>query len=69
VEFYSGYKGDERPLRFQVNGRTLQVSEILAQWHSPEGPCFRVRADDGEEYLLRRAGPEEWDVEARDRQR
>ncbi|MCC6861986.1 MAG: hypothetical protein IT158_25665 [Bryobacterales bacterium] len=63
VECYSGYKGDERPVRFEIDDRSLFVSEVLARWYSPQGPCFRVRADDGAEYLLRRTGEDTWEIE------
>ena len=54
IESHSGYKADERPLRFDWNGRTLPVKRVLGQWLEPEEACFRVLADDGQEYILRR---------------
>jgi hypothetical protein len=56
VECHAGYKADERPLRFtsQIRGgRTFEVKEVLDQWYGPEYHCFRVRADDGNLYILR----------------
>jgi hypothetical protein len=56
VECHAGYKADERPVRFtsEVPGaRTFEVKEVLDQWYGPEYQCFRVRADDGNLYILR----------------
>jgi hypothetical protein len=53
VECYSGYRADERPLRFVLRGREFQVQELDGQWYSPEDTYFRVRADDGNYYVLR----------------
>ena len=56
VECYSGYKADERPLRFTPltrDARTYKVEEILDRWYGIGYQCFRVRADDGNVYILR----------------
>jgi hypothetical protein len=55
VECYSGRKGDERPVRFQVGERFHIVEEILDQWYGPGDSFFKVRADDGNLYILRRS--------------
>ncbi|MBI4466925.1 MAG: hypothetical protein HY656_05830 [Acidobacteria bacterium] len=52
VECYAGHKADQRPLRFTLKERELQVEEVLDQWFSPEHIYFRVRADDGHIYIL-----------------
>jgi len=57
VECYAGYRADERPLRFSFGDRTgtvlYEVTEVLDQWHGEGYRCFRVRADDGNTYILR----------------
>ncbi len=57
VECYSGYKADERPVRFsfplQGQKRTYEVKEVLDQWYGPDYQCFKVLADDGNIYILR----------------
>jgi len=53
VECYSGYKVDERPVRFQLNGHDYFVEELLDQWYGPNDTYFKVRADDGNLYILR----------------
>jgi hypothetical protein len=55
VECYSGYKSDERPLSFFMGERQYVVEEILDQWYSPGATYFRLRADDGNVYILRHA--------------
>jgi hypothetical protein len=53
VECYAGYRADERPLRFVLRGRQYEVVELDGRWYSPEASYFRVRADDGNYYVLR----------------
>ncbi len=53
VECYSGRKADERPLRFWLGGRQFQVEAVLDQWSDPESISYKVRADDGNLYILR----------------
>lgn len=53
VECYSGYRADERPVRFTLRGRRYQVDEVEDRWYEPEAVYFRVRADDGNYYVLR----------------
>lgn len=44
IEFYAGGRAEERPLRIRLEGVTLEVDEVMAQWRTPEGAGFRVRA-------------------------
>jgi hypothetical protein len=53
VECHSGRKADERPARFRLDGRQYTVEEVLDQWYDPESISYRVRADDGNLYILR----------------
>ena len=53
VECYSGQKADERPLRFRLGDRDYLVEEVLDQWYGPEDTYFKIRADDGNLYILR----------------
>ena len=53
VECYAGYRADERPLRFVLGGREFRVHELDGRWYSPQASFFRVRADDGNYYVLR----------------
>jgi len=33
VDCYSGYKADEQPVRFRLDGREYLVAELLDQWY------------------------------------
>ena len=55
VECYSGWKAEERPVRFEIDGHQHVVEEVLDQWHGTEATFFKVRSDDGNFYVLRRA--------------
>ncbi len=63
VEAHSGYKANERPLRFCVAGRWYDVREVADRWYGPDYAYFRVRCDDGNLYLLRLdEGSQEWSL-------
>ena len=54
VVCYSGRKEDERPLRFQLNDHEYFVEDVVDQWYGPNDAFFKVRASDGNLYVLRR---------------
>jgi hypothetical protein len=65
VECYSGYKAGERPLRFQLGERWLEVEEVVDRWYDPDAIYFRVRASDGGVYVLRHSEANDtWTLEA-----
>ena len=53
VQTYAGYRGDERPISFSLEGRTLRIMAIVDRWYDPDHNSFKVLADDGGFYLLR----------------
>lgn len=53
VECYAGYRGEQYPRRFVLGNQILEVNEIEDQWYSPSSQYFRVRAGDGNVYVLR----------------
>ncbi len=53
VEAYSGYTANERPLRFTLGERTLEVQDVLDRWYSEDARYFRVTAGDGDTYVLK----------------
>jgi hypothetical protein len=53
VDAYAGYKGEETPRAFTVEGAHLLVREILDRWYTETHSCFRLRASDGQRYVLR----------------
>ena len=53
VEAYAGYKGEETPRAFMLEGVRLLVSEIVARWYTETHSYFRVCASDQQRYVLR----------------
>ena len=53
VETYSGYKADERPVGFRLEGRRIGVREILDRWHGVDHAYFKVIGEDGTLYIMR----------------
>jgi hypothetical protein len=67
VECNSAYKTEERPVLFRVDRHEYRVEDILDQWYGPEHAWVKVRAHDGNLYILRRetSDPESaWDLVA-----
>ena len=63
VRCYSGYKADERPVSFSFKDRDLAVTEILDRWYGPDYAYFKLRADDGNMYILRHSEHrDEWQL-------
>jgi len=50
---YSGYKSNERPLRFVLNDKSVEIKGILDRWYGEEHDYFKVLAHDGYVYLLK----------------
>jgi len=65
VECYAGYKGDERPVRLEIDEHMLEITEIEDRWYSPGATFFRVLLANGERYVLRREDAQDtWTLEA-----
>ena len=67
VECYAGHKADQRPVRFRLEDRDYLVEELLDQWYGLDDVFFKVRADDGNLYILRHissASQDGWGLEA-----
>jgi hypothetical protein len=61
----AGYQADEHPLRFILRGRLFEVADVEDRWYSPGAVYFRLRADDGNFYVLRHdEGMDVWTLEA-----
>lgn len=50
---YSGYKANERPLSFVLDGTRLEVKDVVDRWYGVESDYFKVLAGDGKIYLLK----------------
>ena len=65
VECYAGRKPDQRPTRFWLDNRLYLVEEVVDQWYDPENIFYKIRADDGNLYILRQqtSSPDgKWDL-------
>ena len=54
VVAYSGYKANERPLHFLIDGNRLEAEKIIDRWYGEENDYFKVLANDGRIYMVRR---------------
>lgn len=65
VQCYAGRKADERPVRFRMGDSDYMVEEIVDQWYGPDDQFYKVRADDGNLYILRQNLEDgEWSLES-----
>lgn len=65
VECYAGHRADERPLRFILRSRSFTVDQVEDRWYSPAAIYFRVRADDGNFYVLKHDEQQDvWSLES-----
>lgn len=63
VECYAGHKADERPVTFTLREKTFLVEEIVDRWYGEDYDYFKLIADDGNLYVIRRDRVEdEWEM-------
>ena len=53
VECYAGYRGEETPRRFYLDGSCVEIKLVIDRWLVPDHRYFKVEGDDGRRYLLR----------------
>ena len=53
VECYAGYRGEQEPRAFWLGERRLEALEIVDRWLAPDHRYFKVKAEDGNAYILR----------------
>lgn len=53
VECYAGYKAEQEPRVLHVDDQEMRVLGIADRWYDPSASYFKVRAEDGHQYLLR----------------
>ncbi len=64
VECHAGYRGEETPRRLELGDRRVEVVEVLDRWYGPDHRYFKVRADDGNEYIMRYDNArDEWELD------
>jgi hypothetical protein len=53
VDAYAGYKGEETPRSFTIDGTRYAVAEIVGRWYSDTHSYFKVRTTGGHRFVLR----------------
>jgi hypothetical protein len=53
VECYAGHRGEETPRLLYIDDRKVVVAEVLNAWLAPAHRYFKVKGDDGDEYIIR----------------
>lgn len=62
---YSGYRGDEKPVKFELGGVLHEIKDILDRWYGQEADFFKVKTEKDRIYILRYDRFDGiWDVEA-----
>lgn len=64
VKSYEGYKAAERPVEFQLEDQVFGVQAILDQWFGTDATYFKLKADDGNVYILKHSWVGEWTLES-----
>jgi putative sterol carrier protein len=65
VECHSGFTYADRPLALTWEGRRLEITQILAEWRTPEKNNFRVRTTEGRVFeLAYNQSIDEWQIES-----
>ena len=63
VETYAGYRADEAPPAFWLGDHRVEVVDVLDRWLAPDHRYFKVRATDGDIYVLRHdTMTDNWDL-------
>ncbi len=52
VDAYSGYRVNERPQRFTLDGAAHEITAIEDRWYEPGAEYFKVRTADARTYIL-----------------
>ncbi len=53
VVAYSGYKANERPIYFVLDGQKKEINKIIERWYGQDHDYYKVIADDGAVYLIK----------------
>ena len=53
VECYASYRGEQTPRALILGDRRIAVAEVVDAWLAPDHRYFKLRAADGNTYLVR----------------
>ncbi|MDH3579506.1 MAG: hypothetical protein OEM91_02630 [Hyphomicrobiales bacterium] len=63
VKCDAGARADQTPQRFELDGRIVEVEEVLDQWQGEDYRYFKLRGEDRNLYILRlNEAAGEWDL-------
>lgn len=63
VECYAGHRGEQEPRRLILDGRTIEVAEIVDRWLAPDYRYFKLRDPEGATWIVRHdAGTGLWEL-------
>ena len=52
VTSYAGYRAEQEPRRFVLDGQSHDIAEIVRRWREPGADCFVVRTSGGPGFEL-----------------
>jgi hypothetical protein len=65
VECHAGFRGEEEPRAFWLDERRLPVADVVDRWLDPRHRYFKVRAEDGRQFVLRHdPASDDWELAA-----
>ena len=53
VECYAGHRGEQEPRRLVLDGRVIEVAEIVDRWFAPDYRYFKLRDPEGAIWIVR----------------
>jgi hypothetical protein len=53
VECYAGHRGEQTPRTLILGARRIAVADVLDAWLAPDHRYFKLKAADGDTYLVR----------------
>ena len=63
VECYAGHRGEQEPRRLILDGRAIEVAEIVDRWFAPDYRYFKLRDPDGAVWIVRHdTGTGRWEL-------
>lgn len=64
MKFDTGMNGSGQPYSFQIGEKEFFIREIMDQWYGKEHQFYKVRADDGNIYVLKHSPiTNQWELE------
>jgi hypothetical protein len=64
VDAYFGYKANERPRLFELDGEAYEIASVLDRWYEPSATYFKVRTTDCRVFILRYDEQDEWTLQS-----